>query len=138
MPYRVDGALVHATSGNELSRVRTEIRLILPSLSAMPTRVESRHCYAIKFDLASSTTPVMPYTTDRVELPSSPAQHLGLLMNEREQEPCSRFAVSARSYTSSVGALHCTPTLPLRRLTRSGNLRVRGPSRPMARLSIFK
>ena len=50
MPFQVDGALVHATSGNELSRVRTEFRLILPrAYQAMPTRVESRHRYAIKF-----------------------------------------------------------------------------------------
>src|SRR5215469_17793905 len=30
MPYQVDGALVHAMSGNELSRVRTEFRLHPP------------------------------------------------------------------------------------------------------------
>ena len=35
--FQVDGALVHATSGNELSRVRTEFRLH-PPYQAMPTR----------------------------------------------------------------------------------------------------
>jgi hypothetical protein len=30
MPSQVDGALVHAMSGNELSRVRTEFRLRPP------------------------------------------------------------------------------------------------------------
>jgi hypothetical protein len=30
MPNQVDGALVHAMSGNELSRVRTEFRLRPP------------------------------------------------------------------------------------------------------------
>jgi hypothetical protein len=30
MPHQVDGALVHAMSGNELSRVRTEFRLRPP------------------------------------------------------------------------------------------------------------
>ena len=30
MPIQVDGALVHAMSGTELSRVRTEFRLHLP------------------------------------------------------------------------------------------------------------
>ena len=31
MPNQVDGALVHAMSGNELSRVRTESGSVLPS-----------------------------------------------------------------------------------------------------------
>ena len=41
MPTQVDGALMHAMSGNELSRVRTEFRL-RPSRAyqLMPTRVE--------------------------------------------------------------------------------------------------
>ena len=30
MPYQVDDALLHATSGTELSRVRTELRLLPP------------------------------------------------------------------------------------------------------------
>jgi len=29
MPYQVDGAVRHAMSGTELSRVRTELRLLL-------------------------------------------------------------------------------------------------------------
>jgi hypothetical protein len=49
MPNQVDGALVHAMSGNELSRVRTESGSVLPSLStnAYSSR-GGRHCYAIK------------------------------------------------------------------------------------------
>ena len=30
MPHQVDDAIVHAMSGTELSRVRTELRLLLP------------------------------------------------------------------------------------------------------------
>ncbi len=30
MPHQVDGALLHAMSGTELSRVRTELRLLPP------------------------------------------------------------------------------------------------------------
>jgi len=30
MPYQVDDALLHAMSGTELSRVRTELRLLPP------------------------------------------------------------------------------------------------------------
>jgi hypothetical protein len=33
MPYQVDDALLHAMSGTELSRVRTELRLLLLSLT---------------------------------------------------------------------------------------------------------
>ena len=29
MPFQVDGAILHAMSGTELSRVRTELRLLL-------------------------------------------------------------------------------------------------------------
>ena len=50
MPYQVDDALLHAMSGTELSRVRTEPRLLPPEAYQQKSdRVErSRHCYAIK------------------------------------------------------------------------------------------
>jgi hypothetical protein len=41
MPHQVDGALVHATSGTELSRVRTEFRLRPPE-PINPSLLESR------------------------------------------------------------------------------------------------
>jgi len=51
MPYQVDDALLHAMSGTELSRVRTEPRLLPPEAYQQKSdRVErSRHCYAIKW-----------------------------------------------------------------------------------------
>jgi hypothetical protein len=47
MPYQVDDALLHAMSGTELSRVRTELRLLPPEAYQQESnRVErSRHCY---------------------------------------------------------------------------------------------
>jgi hypothetical protein len=50
MPYQVDDALLHAMSGTELSRVRTELRLLPPEAYQQKSdRVEKgRHCYAIK------------------------------------------------------------------------------------------
>jgi hypothetical protein len=49
MPHQVRGALLHARSGTELPCVRTELRLLHPSLSTRSARVElGRHCYAIK------------------------------------------------------------------------------------------
>jgi hypothetical protein len=49
MLIQVRGVLVHAMSGTELSRVRTEFRLRLPE-TINKSRLESRgrHCYAIK------------------------------------------------------------------------------------------
>ena len=49
MLYQVDGALLHAMSGIELSRIRTELRLLLPEAYQQKSdRVErGRHCYAI-------------------------------------------------------------------------------------------
>jgi len=51
MPYQVDDALPHAMSGTELSRVRTELRLLPPEAYQQKSdRVErGRHCYAIKW-----------------------------------------------------------------------------------------
>jgi hypothetical protein len=51
MLYQVDDALLHALSGIELSRVRTELRLLLPEAYQQKSdRVErGRHCYAIKW-----------------------------------------------------------------------------------------
>jgi hypothetical protein len=51
MLYQVDDALLHAMSGIELSRVRTELRLLLPEAYQQKSdRVErGRHCYAIKW-----------------------------------------------------------------------------------------
>ncbi len=56
MPYQVDDALVHAMSGTELSRVRTEFRLLPPEAYQQKSdRVErGRHCYAIKSSPKSS------------------------------------------------------------------------------------
>ena len=47
MLYQVDDALLHAMSGIELSRVRTELRLLLPEAYQQKSdRVErGRHCY---------------------------------------------------------------------------------------------
>jgi hypothetical protein len=49
MLIQARGVLVHAMSGTELSRVRTEFRLRLPE-TINKSRLESRgrHCYAIK------------------------------------------------------------------------------------------
>ena len=49
MLNQVDDALLHAMSGIELSRVRTELRLLLPEAYQQKSdRVErGRHCYAI-------------------------------------------------------------------------------------------
>jgi hypothetical protein len=51
MLFQVDDALPHAMSGTELSRVRTELRLLPPeAYQQKPDRVErGRHCYAIKW-----------------------------------------------------------------------------------------
>ena len=53
MPYQVPDALLHAMSGTELSRVRTELRLLPPEAYQQKSdRVErGRHCYAIKWKL---------------------------------------------------------------------------------------
>ena len=54
MLYQVDDALPHAMSGIELSRVRTELRLLPPEAYQQNSdRVErGRHCYAIMWILA--------------------------------------------------------------------------------------
>jgi len=59
MLYQVDDALLHAMSGIELSRVRTELRLLLPEAYQQKSdRVErGRHCYAIKWFPAGFTCP---------------------------------------------------------------------------------
>jgi hypothetical protein len=50
MPNQVDGALVHAMSGTELSRVRTEFRLRPPEpANHNHSSRGGRHCYAIKW-----------------------------------------------------------------------------------------
>jgi hypothetical protein len=51
MPYQVDDAILHAMSGIELSRVRTELRLLPPEAYQQKSdRVErGRHCYAINW-----------------------------------------------------------------------------------------
>ncbi len=56
MLHQVDDALPLAMSGTELSRVRTELRLLPPEAYQPNTaRVEGgRHCYAIKWLQASS------------------------------------------------------------------------------------
>jgi hypothetical protein len=63
MLYQVHGALLHAMSGIELSRVRTELRLLPPeAYQQMSDRVErGRHCYAIKWNLAEYR-PATPWT----------------------------------------------------------------------------
>jgi hypothetical protein len=48
MLIQVRGVLVHAMSGTELSRVRTEFRLRLPeTINKSPLESRRRHCYAI-------------------------------------------------------------------------------------------
>jgi len=51
MPYQVHDALPHAMSGTELSRVRTELRLLPPETYQQKSDCveRSRHCYAIKW-----------------------------------------------------------------------------------------
>ena len=51
MLYQVDDALLHAMSGIERSRVRTQLRLLLPETYQQKSdRVERRrHCHAIKY-----------------------------------------------------------------------------------------
>src|SRR5580704_5990316 len=65
MLHQVDDALPHAMSGTELSRVRTELRLLPPEAYQQKSdRVErSRHCYAIK--CRTSTSLVRPSALDR-------------------------------------------------------------------------
>jgi hypothetical protein len=60
MLYQVDDALLHAMSGVELSRVRTELRLLLPEAYQQKSdRVErGRHCYANKCFCAEFICPV--------------------------------------------------------------------------------
>ena len=62
MLYQVDDALLHAMSGIELSRVRTELRLLLPEAYQQKSdRVErGRHCYAIKCPTGRVTLPNWP------------------------------------------------------------------------------
>jgi hypothetical protein len=56
MPIQVRGVLVHAMSGTELSRVRTEFRLRLPEpINKSPLESRGRHCYAIKFRTKTSS-----------------------------------------------------------------------------------
>jgi hypothetical protein len=46
MPIQVDGVLVRAMSGNELSRVRTEFRLRFPEpINKSLLESRGRHCY---------------------------------------------------------------------------------------------
>ena len=53
MPNQVDGVLVRAMSGTELSRVRTEFRLRPPEpINQSPLESRGRHCYAIKWNPA--------------------------------------------------------------------------------------
>ena len=55
MPNQAHGVLIHAMSGTELSRVRTEFRLRLPErINKSPLESRGRHCYAIKWNLAAS------------------------------------------------------------------------------------
>jgi len=52
MLIQVRGVLVHAMSGTELSRVRTEFRLRLPEpINKAHSSRGGRHCYAIKWVL---------------------------------------------------------------------------------------
>jgi hypothetical protein len=53
MPIQVRGVLVHAMSGTELSRVRTEFRLRLPepiNKSSLESRGPTLLCNQVKFD----------------------------------------------------------------------------------------
>jgi hypothetical protein len=52
MPIQVRGVLVHAMSGTELSRVRTEFRLHLPEPINKDTRVEGA-------DIVMQSSPVL-------------------------------------------------------------------------------
>jgi hypothetical protein len=52
MPTQVDGALMHAMSGNELSRVRTEFRLYPPepiNQSLLESRRPTLLCNQVEF-----------------------------------------------------------------------------------------
>ncbi len=62
MLHQVDDALSHAMSGTELSRVRTELRLLPPEAYQQKSdRVErGRHCYAIKSSACTSSFRLIP------------------------------------------------------------------------------
>jgi hypothetical protein len=59
MPNHMDDVLLHAMDGSELSRVRTELRLLPPEPIHQVCSVEgNRHCYAIKcFRMLASAPP---------------------------------------------------------------------------------
>jgi hypothetical protein len=68
MLHQVDDALPHARSGTELSRVRTELRLLPPEAYQQKSdRVErGRHCYAI---MQSPSTPNVQLSRNTSEWP---------------------------------------------------------------------
>src|SRR5713101_1326912 len=70
MPNQVDGALVHAMSGNELSRVRTELYQlrIVPTLAPHPVQPNS------EFSGHRHLGNVFLSTHRQVNIPTSPAQ----------------------------------------------------------------
>jgi hypothetical protein len=70
MLHQVDDALPHAMSGTELSRVRTELRLLPPEAYQQKSdRVErGRHCYAIKWFGRPEARPPVATTRRRSQL----------------------------------------------------------------------
>jgi hypothetical protein len=66
MPIQVDGVLVRAMSGNELSRVRTEFRLRLPEpINKSLLESRGRHCYAIMWVLVPKLPVSRVHSTGR-------------------------------------------------------------------------
>jgi hypothetical protein len=62
MPYQVDDALLHAMSGTELSRVRTELRLLPPE----PNNQRLLTSRGADIVMQSSPVPVLQVSDNRV------------------------------------------------------------------------
>ena len=99
MPIQVRGVLVHARSGTELSRVRTEFRLRLPSLStkAHSSRgadvVMQSSAVVGTFDRASQTNPIPSVSGDtRLPRRSIGTKSQSPYRKRLAQEPHRRYA----------------------------------------------
>jgi hypothetical protein len=70
MLYQVDDALLHAMSGIELSRVRTELRLLLPEAYQQKSDPVERsgRCYAIKWPTVPCSRSVLSVINSKIGL----------------------------------------------------------------------
>jgi hypothetical protein len=112
MPHQVDGAFVHAMSGTELSRVRTEFRLRLPepiNQSLLESRGPTLLCNQVsRKDLVSGTVKDPHYSLWAV------AQLLAVLLGGPERMPQPR--ASSRSVKDELANL---ARMHLKRVIRS-------------------